>query len=220
MLFLSPRNNLEGHVNVIDGVDCQIFLSAQGTYTDHILSQRPMRRYIAPELEALLEDYPVDSYPYEKTFREACLDPCLVLHTTGSTGLPKPITWKVGILSTYEAWRTIPHVNGYVPNTEIYQQSRRAYTSMPLYHTSGLNAGITWALLLGVTLVYGAPHTVPNPAYLDEMHKYAGVDASMGAPYLYEELSRNSESLERINNLHYVVASGGKWSPVHMCYRL
>ena len=78
----------------------------------------------------------------------------LVLHTTGSTGLPKPITWKVGILSTYEAWRTIPPVDGYVPTTEIYQQSKRAYTSMPLFDTSGLNAGITWALLLGVTLVY------------------------------------------------------------------
>ena len=217
MLFLSPRNNLEGHLNVLQGVDCQIFLSAQGTNIEHIVSKRPMRTGIVPQLEDLLDEEPVEIYPYTKTFEEARMDPCLVLHTTGSTGLPKPITWKVGILSTYEAWRTLPPVDGYVPTTEIYQQSKRAYTSMPLFHTSGLNAGITWALLLGVTLVYGAPHVIPNAAYVDEMHKYAGVDASMGAPSIYEELSRDPESLERIDRFHYIVASGGVYH--HAIYR-
>lgn len=209
MLFLSPRNQLEAHLNVLEGVDCRVFLSGKDTHVEHILSNRCMGTCTVPELEELLDDAPVEVYPYTKTFDEARMDPCLVLHTTGSTGLPKPITWKLGILSTYEAWRTIPHVDSYVPTTEIYQQSRRAYTSMPLFHTSGLNAGITWSLLCGVTLVYGAPHVVPNAAFADEMHKYAGVDASMGAPSIYEELSRDPESLDRINKFHYVVASGG-----------
>lgn len=211
MLFLSPRNNLEGHLNVLEGVNCQVFLRAKETNIEPILNERPMNSWVVPELETLLNEL-VDIYPYTKTFEEACMDPCLVLHTTGSTGLPKPVIWKVGILSTYEAWRTIPPVDGYVPTTEIYQQSRRAYTSMPLFHTSGLNAGITWAMSIGVTLVYGAPQIVPNAAYTDEIHKYAGVDASMGAPSIYEELSRDGDALERINRLNYVVASGGKAS--------
>lgn len=213
MLFLSPRNNLDAHINVLKGVDCQIFLRARNVDIDAILAARPMKTDVVPELESFLHsNTPVREYPYHKTFYEARMDPALVLHTTGSTGLPKPITWKVGTLSTYEAWRTIPHVGDYVPTTEIYQQSRRAYTSMPLFHTSGLNAGITWALLLGVTLVYGAPDVVPNPEYMDQMHIYAGVDASMGAPSLYEELSRDEEALARINTFHYVVASGAPLS--------
>ena len=179
-----------------------------------------MRSSIVPELEALLDAAPVETYPYTKSFEEAQMDPCLVLHTTGSTGLPKAITWKVGILSTYEAWRTTPHVDGYVPTTEIYQQSKRAYTSMPLYHTSGLNAGITWALSCGVTLVYGPPHVVPSASFADDMHRYAGVDASMGAPSIYEELSRDNDALQRINKLHYVVASGGKRSCIPLARNL
>ncbi|CAO1601145.1 hypothetical protein XANCAGTX0491_004809 [Xanthoria calcicola] len=194
------------------GVDCQIFLRARDTNVDHILNERAMRVDVVPELEALLDATSVETYPYTKSFQEAHMDPCLVLHTTGSTGLPKPITWKVGILSTYEAWRTIPAVDGHVPTTEIYQQSKRAYTSMPLFHTSGLNAGITWALLLGVTLVYGGAQVVPNATYTDKMHKYANVDASMGAPSLYEELSRDPDSLARIKKMHYVVASGAPLS--------
>ena len=211
MLFLSPRNQLDGHLNVLDKTGCQIFLRARDTNVDHILIKRPLRTATVPELEELLDEEPVPMYPYAKSFEEAEMDPCLVLHTTGSTGLPKPVTWHVGFLSTYEAWRTIPPVDGYVPTTMIYQQSRRAYTSMPLFHTSGLNAGITWSLLLGVTLVYGAPHVIPNAAYTDQMHIHAGVDASMGAPSIYEELSREPESLERVNKLHYVVASGGEY---------
>jgi acyl-CoA synthetase (AMP-forming)/AMP-acid ligase II len=212
MLFTSPRNTLDGHLNVLEKSDCHIFLSASNSHIDvqPILGQRPMRTLIVPELNELLDPSPVEVYPYAKSFRDACHDPCLVLHTTGSTGLPKPIVWKNGMLTTYEAWRLVPPVDGYVPTTEIYQQATRAYTSMPLFHTSGINAAITWALCLGVTLVFGDPHMLPNPAYVAKMHQYAGVDATMGAPSIYEELSVREEWLEGLKKMHYVVASGGE----------
>lgn len=65
-------------------------------------------------------------------------------------------------------------------------------------------------MLLGVTLVYGAPRNVPNAAYTDRMHQYGNLDASMGALPICEDLSRDADWLERINRLHYVVASGGR----------
>lgn len=203
---------MDSHLNVLAKSDCHIFLKASDAHTDvqPILNRRPMRTFIVPMLAELLSDSPVETYPYNKSFDEARHDPCLVLHTTGSTGLPKPIVWKNGMLSTYEAWRTAPPVDGYVPTTDIYQQATRAYTSMPLFHTSGLNAAITWALGLGVTLVYGEPHIPPNAAYVDEMHQYADVDATMGAPSIYEDLCDHPEWLEHIKKMHYVVASGGK----------
>lgn len=210
MLFLSPRNSLEGHLHVIGSVKCHVLLHSRKAKVNHILDSRALLSCVVPELDNLLQDDAVPIYPYTKTFAEACNDPALVLHTTGTTGLPKPITWRVGTLSTYEAWRTIPHVNGFAPTTEVYQEARRVYASMPLFHTSGLNAAITWPLLLGVTLVYGAPHVIPNAVYTDEMHRYAGVDGSIGAPSLYEELAREPESLERMGNLKFVVASGGE----------
>lgn len=210
MLFLSPRNSVEGHVHVLQSSKCHVLLHSRTAKVNHILETRALLTCVVPELKQFLSDDPVPIYPYDKSFAEACNDPALVLHTTGTTGLPKAITWRIGTLSTYEAWRTIPHVNGFVPTTEVYQQARRVYASMPLFHTSGLNAAITWSLLLGVTLVYGAPHVIPNPTYLDETHQYAGVDGSVGAPSLYEELSRDVESLERMGRLKYVVASGGE----------
>jgi len=209
MLYLSPRNTVAGHVNVLEKSNCHVFMTSKGTNVGHILSERAMTTYTVPELDDLLDDATVPMYPYSKTFDEARKDPCLVLHTTGSTGLPKPITWKNEILSTYEAWRTIPSIDGYIPTTEVYQGATRAYNSMPLFHTSGINTGITLSLLLGVTTVYGSAKIVPNADYADQMHTYAGVDASIGPPSAYEELSREPASLERIANFKYILVCGG-----------
>ncbi|KAI8631702.1 acetyl-CoA synthetase-like protein [Xylariaceae sp. FL1651] len=214
MLFTSPRNNLDGHLNVLEKSDCQIFLAASdlNTNVQPILEQRQMRTLVVPKLNELLDSSPVPVYPYTKLFDDALHDPCLVLHTTGSTGLPKPIVWKNGMLTTYEAWRLVPPIDGYVPTTDIYQEATRAYTSMPLFHTSGINAAITWALCLGVTLVYGDPHVPPNAAYVAKMHQYAGVDATMGAPSIYEDLSGHPEWLDGLKRMHYVIASGAPLS--------
>lgn len=209
MLYLSPRNTLAGHLNVLEKSDCHIFLTAKNTRIEHILQSRTMQSATVPELDELLSDIPVPGYPYTKTFEQARKDPCLVLHTTGSTGLPKPITWKLEILSTYEAWRTIPSINGYISTTEIYQEAARVYNTMPLFHTSGLNTGITMSLLLGVTTVYGAAGVLPNATYADKMHKHANVEASVGPPSIYEELSYEPESLERISKMRFVLACGG-----------
>ena len=209
MLFLSPRNTVAGHLNVLEKSDCHIFLTAKNTNFEQVLSQRSMQTATVPELEELLDDIPVPMYPYTKTFAEARKDPCLVLHTTGSTGLPKPIEWRLEILSTYEAWRTIPSKDGYVSTTEIYQEAKRAYNSMPLFHTSGLNTGLTLSLLLGVTTVLGAANVVPHAAYADEIHKHANVDASVGPPSVYEDLSHDPGSLDRMKKMHYVLVCGG-----------
>ncbi|KAI9700612.1 MAG: hypothetical protein M1836_001979 [Candelina mexicana] len=208
MLFLSPKNSDAGHLNVLEKADCHIFLTAKHTKFDHVLSQRKMKTATVPELQELLDNTPASVYPYTKSFEQARKDPCLVLHTTGSTGLPKPITWKLEILSTYEAWRMIPPVDGYIPTTEVYQESRRAYNCMPLFHTSGLNTGITMSLLLGVTTVYGSAGVVPHAAYADEMHQLAGIDASIGPPAIYEELVHDPASLERFHSFRYILVCG------------
>jgi acyl-CoA synthetase (AMP-forming)/AMP-acid ligase II len=212
MLYLSPRNSVAGHINVLEKVDCETFLVAKGARIDHITSARPMRTFVVSELSSFLDHALVPPYPYDKTFAEARSDPCLVLHTTGSTGLPKPITWKLDILSTYEAWRTIPAIDGYLPTTEVYQQARRIYNAMPLFHTSGLNIGITMSLVLGVTSVFGAANVMPHAAYADAIHRHGNVDASAGPPSIYEDLSTDVASVETLSRLQYILVCGAPLS--------
>ncbi|KAK8119240.1 uncharacterized protein PG998_003866 [Apiospora kogelbergensis] len=210
MVFTSPRNNLDGHLSILEETDCNVMLLASGVQAqvEPILAKRPMRTITVPDLGTFLDGSPVEPYPYTKTFEEARHDPCVVLHTTGSTGAPKPVVWKNGMLSTYEAWRTVPAVDGYVPPQEVYQTARRVYTSLPMFHTSGLNAAVIWALCLGVTLVFGAAHVVPNADYVDEVHRFADVEGSMNEPSIYEDLCAQPKMRVHMRHLYYVVSSG------------
>ncbi|KAK8080222.1 hypothetical protein PG997_008040 [Apiospora hydei] len=178
---------------------CGIFLLASGvsTQVQPILDKRPMRTFTVPELDWFLNEAPIKPYPYTKTFEEARNDPCVILHTTGSTGLPKPVVWKNAMLSTYEAWRTIPAIDGYLPPARDLPDGpaglhvsadvpyKRAQRSPHLGSFSGSHAGI---------------------------HRYADVEGSMGAPSLYEDLCAHPKMLVHMRHLHYVVASGAPLS--------
>ena len=45
----------------------------------------------------------VPPYLYEKTFEEAAHDPIVIVHTSGTTGMPKPILWTHAIYATIDA---------------------------------------------------------------------------------------------------------------------
>lgn len=52
---------------------------------------RDMKSVRISPFRDLLSEEEVPPYPYNKTFEEGEWDPLCVLHTSGSTGLPKPI---------------------------------------------------------------------------------------------------------------------------------
>ena len=80
----------------------------------------------------------VAPYPFEKTFEEAAHDPFVVIHTSGSTGLPKPITLRHGGLVTVDTHHTMPTLNGYRPITTVSQAkgSERVFAGLPPFHVS------------------------------------------------------------------------------------
>ena len=52
-----------------------------------------MRSFKIEKLDDLLYKQDTKAYPYNKTFEEAARES----HTSGSTGMPKPILWNQGI---------------------------------------------------------------------------------------------------------------------------
>lgn len=88
VLFSTMLNTPAVHVNLMEQTDCKALFTAQGVHAKDILTSRPMKHTVIPELEVLLDSGPVPHYPYEKTFEEAEHDPYLILHTSGTTGDP------------------------------------------------------------------------------------------------------------------------------------
>lgn len=94
-----------------------------------------------PTLDYLLDFESTVAFPYTKTFDEAMNDPFCYLHTSGSTGLPKPIPWSHGLIGTMDAVRLLPPVGKFadlVPWTSDWNEGDKIYSSFPMSHVGEL----------------------------------------------------------------------------------
>ncbi|EXJ71848.1 uncharacterized protein A1O5_04349 [Cladophialophora psammophila CBS 110553] len=88
MFWTSPRNSLEAHCQLVEASQSTIFLTlAYVAPSIHaIIDKMKMRQIVIPELADWLESKqkPV-YYPFTRTYEESYLDPCMIIHTSGST---------------------------------------------------------------------------------------------------------------------------------------
>jgi len=101
------------------------------------LQHRPMRILEMPGVDELLDASVTEPFPYDKTFEEAMNDPFCVLHTSGTTGVPKPISWTHGLIGTMDAVRLLPAMEGdggLAPWTADWNEGDRIYSSFPMSH--------------------------------------------------------------------------------------
>lgn len=92
-------------------------------------------------LHELLDTESTEAFPYTKSFEEAIDDPFCFLHTSGSTGLPKPIPWSHGLIGTMDAVRLLPPVGenaDLAPWTSGWDEGDKIYSSFPMSHVRKL----------------------------------------------------------------------------------
>lgn len=140
-LFLSPKNNTEGALAVLDAAECNIWVKPRVQLylplVEHFLQRRPMKVLDIPEIDELLDAKSTETFPYNKTFDKASQDPFCLLHTSGTTGVPKPISWSHGLIGTMDAVRLLPPTEGDVglaPWTSQWKEGDRLYSSFPMSH--------------------------------------------------------------------------------------
>jgi acyl-CoA synthetase (AMP-forming)/AMP-acid ligase II len=113
-LFISPRNPQEAQLNLFELTNCHtIWFDASFKSTVQAwLQERDMHAIMTFPVDAWFPKEQIEPFPYTKTFEEAEWDPMLLLHTSGSTGFPKPIVVRQGMLAIGDKFRTLPDKNG------------------------------------------------------------------------------------------------------------
>lgn len=88
-LFTSPRNSVEGHVNLLKKTNCKTMVTTNPPphFLDALLASHSMRIIHIASQDELLAPVGFTPYPYNKSFEEARNDPFITLHTSGSTGM-------------------------------------------------------------------------------------------------------------------------------------
>lgn len=208
-------------------------LSAPETKVDHILEKYPVRHAVIRTFDEWLAQESVAHYPYEKNFEEAAHDPFIIIHTSGSTGLPKPITLYHGGLATPDAHHTMPTLNGY--HSEIIaptnQNPARIFASLPPFHVSNSfhqsvcfhiiilisksqMAGILGQLLIALyfryTVIWPPAGRPVSTDMVDDLLDNVEVDGCFLAPSVIEDLSQSESSLEKLRKVKFVEYGGGQ----------
>ena len=136
MVFPSPQYSASGAIHLLQDLKCVTLLTSQDSppVVTEILEKQSYCKLRVPEVEEmLLGDHP--HYPFEKTFEQSQNEPLLVLHTSGTTGHPKPILWTHAWAASFLRLRTWDVPLGFVLQDDLIQ-GKRLFSFFPPWAVS------------------------------------------------------------------------------------
>lgn len=163
-----------------------------------------------PSFQEMLESNP-EPYPYEKSFEEARGDPIVVLHSSGSTGLPKPIIWTHGTLAAHDNDHNlhVPAGRGHMDSTVFdVDGEARLYVMLPFFHLGGFIFYIDHAILNSISLVLGPPLVPPDAALFKDVARQLKLRGIMTVPAVLEELLHDATGMKLLGDLDFVACAG------------
>ncbi|KAL8651738.1 MAG: hypothetical protein Q9226_004575 [Calogaya cf. arnoldii] len=219
-LFLSPKNSTQAALAVLEAANCSIWVRPCDQpmlfLVESFLQQRPMKVLDLPGINELLAAKDTESFPYNKTFDEAMRDSFCLLHTSGSTGLPKPISWSHGLIGTMDAVRSLPPAegdNGLAPWTSHWNEGDRIYSAFPMSHGAGLIMNVLLPCLFGLHCIMGPAGVLPSMDLIDYLVDHGKIDIWSMVPSLVDELGETPDVLAKFKSSKFICASGGPVSP-------
>ncbi|KAI1653606.1 acetyl-CoA synthetase-like protein [Daldinia decipiens] len=212
-LFISPRNSTEGQIKLFQDTDCR-FIAHSPEFQDSVNSWKELHDLknlvITPERDFYYNEEP-STIDYEKTFEEGEWDPYCVLHTSGSTGFPKPIVCKQGWLAAVDTFYSRPSRNSvYLWTVELSRRSERCIFPMPFFHAAGMYITVFIGIYCGRPIMLPIASKPLRPDIVCEYIKHAGPGAStLLPPSILEEMSHVTEYVEALKKLSIAMFGGG-----------
>ncbi|KAK5996265.1 Non-canonical non-ribosomal peptide synthetase FUB8-like protein [Cladobotryum mycophilum] len=111
--FISPRNSLAANLSLFNATNTHVIVYSD-TFADKAqewLAEYPMESIQASSPDVWLEAE-TTPFPYSATYEEARWHPYVAIHTSGSTGIPKPIIVRQGTFGTVDFLHHESDLNG------------------------------------------------------------------------------------------------------------
>ncbi|KAJ5994030.1 hypothetical protein N7451_009754 [Penicillium sp. IBT 35674x] len=156
--FPSTRNSDEAHKHLLTATNCKIFFFSKERETQvlNIRTLLSMDVFVVPAMETILgSEGDLRSYPYTKSYADAENETLCIIHSSGTTGMPKPIYLTNGFFMCIDAIAKLPWPTGRQPSLFFNLSSQDlVLATTPFFHGMGL-ISFVFAIWFGIPVLYG-----------------------------------------------------------------
>lgn len=183
-----------------------------------LLKEAPdLRAHQVPSLTDLILPGPgAEPYPFNKEYETAKRDPILVLHSSGSTGPPKPIQMYHSTFAVGDNDRNLPSVPGRVnQNWALWDFPKKEpfFSAFPAFHLAGFSSMIMLPIYYpNATLVLAPSARPPTGHTVAEMMDFFALKAIFCPPIIAEQLVQEQDGIEKCKSLKFLLYAGGPLS--------
>ncbi|KAL8639148.1 MAG: hypothetical protein Q9228_003782 [Teloschistes exilis] len=221
VLLPSPRNTTSINDSLLDQTQCSKFL-----VSSEMMPKAKAQQQEKSQLEVVqvpsLNDMLVDSsehYPFEKDFATARFEPIVVLHSSGSTGIPKPITMNHATYAVVDNDRNLDTVPGRRnQNFSLWnfgEDGGFSFSSFPPFHLGGFVAYIALPIYSTYSSVVLGPADKPSTGETAAaVMRQFDLKALFCPPHIYEQLLQEADAIKLASKLKFIMYAGGPLTTV------
>ncbi|ROW10094.1 hypothetical protein VMCG_02037 [Cytospora schulzeri] len=197
-LFLtSPRNSPAAQRSLFEALKCRTLVTSDSKLPPvlPILEIVKPRCLTIPTLDELLEEsFPL--FAYDKAFEAGRWDPLFILHTSGSTGLPKPLVWtqESAVRHYASASQEVPAQQD-VTSVEHLISGKRVVVTVPSFHGAGILQYMVWAIRAGCIPIAPAAVGIVTAHGLADALKHTPAEVAILVPSVVADLAQNPDQL-------------------------
>ncbi|KAF7956004.1 hypothetical protein EAE96_004925 [Botrytis aclada] len=211
MFLTSPRNSVAAQTNLLDRLKCRTVLSPTprpSQITGILEANSHLRVFEVPSVEDILK-IKRRRFSFDKTFFKANQEPFVVVHTSGSTGFPKPMIWTHQTALRNIALMALDPPAGYKSQHQMYE-GKRVFLTFPPFHGVYLCCHLFNAVPFGTVMISPTSGAIPSAKGLVDGLKKTPADIAFVVPSIVNELSQSPDLLDYCaEHLEMIIYCGG-----------